>query len=99
MFTDAWFDLLTAHRGGDLLISAATAIFGEIPIAVVLATIAAKLLRERPPASTPMQTSHPLVLAYPSATGAQADAPVAVPVPVPRRRRPAATDTFRRMTR
>ncbi len=34
LICDAWFDLLTAHRGGDLLVSAATALFGEIPIAV-----------------------------------------------------------------
>jgi hypothetical protein len=45
LLCDAWFDLLTAHRGGGLLVSATTAVFGEIPIAIVMAGIAAKLLR------------------------------------------------------
>ncbi len=45
LICDAWFDLLTAHRGGDLLVSAATALFGDIPIAVVLAAISTRLLR------------------------------------------------------
>lgn len=45
LLCDAWFDLLTAHRGGGLLASATTAVFGEIPIAIVMAGIAAKLLR------------------------------------------------------
>jgi hypothetical protein len=45
LLCDAWFDLLTAHRGGDLLVSAATALFGEIPIATVLAAMSVRLLR------------------------------------------------------
>jgi hypothetical protein len=45
LLCDAWFDLLTAHRGGGLLVSATTAVFGEIPIAIVMAVIAARLLR------------------------------------------------------
>jgi hypothetical protein len=45
LMCDAWFDLLTAHRGGDLLVSTVTAVFGEIPIAIVLAAIATRLLR------------------------------------------------------
>ena len=92
MFTDAWFDLLTAHRGGDLLISAATAVFGEIPIAIVLATIAAKLLRAQPAAVTPTQRSHRLVIAYAPAPEIHADVAASVP-PLrsgPGRRRPSA---------
>ena len=46
LLTDAWFDLLTAHHGGDLIVSAATAVFGEIPTAVFMARIAARLLRD-----------------------------------------------------
>jgi hypothetical protein len=45
LMCDAWFDLLTAHRGGDLLMSTVTAVFGEIPIAIVLAAISTRLLR------------------------------------------------------
>jgi hypothetical protein len=45
LICDAWFDLLTAHRGGDLLVSTATALFGEIPLAVLLAAISTRLLR------------------------------------------------------
>lgn len=45
LLCDAWFDLLTAHRGGDLLVSTLTALFGEIPIAIVLATMSTRLLR------------------------------------------------------
>ena len=45
LFCDAWFDLLTAHRGPDLTVSAVTAVFGEIPIAIGLAVIATRLLR------------------------------------------------------
>jgi hypothetical protein len=45
LLCDAWFDLLTAHRGSDLLVSAATAIFGEIPLAVLLGVTAMRLLR------------------------------------------------------
>jgi hypothetical protein len=45
LLCDAWFDLLTAHRGGDLLVSTITALFGEIPIAIVLAAMSTRLLR------------------------------------------------------
>jgi hypothetical protein len=54
LMCDAWFDLLTAHRGGDLLVSTITALFGEIPIAIGLAAMSTRLLRAslRMPAST-----------------------------------------------
>jgi hypothetical protein len=45
LLCDVWFDLLTAHGGKDLLVSIITALFGEIPIAILLAAIAARLLR------------------------------------------------------
>jgi hypothetical protein len=45
LLCDAWFDLLTAHRGGDLLISTMTALFGEIPLAIGLAAMSTRLLR------------------------------------------------------
>ena len=34
LLSDAWFDVLTAHGGHDLLLSAMSALFGEIPAAV-----------------------------------------------------------------
>jgi putative effector of murein hydrolase LrgA (UPF0299 family) len=54
LLCDAWFDVLTAHRGGDLLISTMTALFVEIPIAIGLAAMSTRLLRAgmRMPAST-----------------------------------------------
>lgn len=42
---DAWFDVLTAHGGGSLLVSATTALFGEIPIAILMGCIATRLMR------------------------------------------------------
>jgi hypothetical protein len=45
LLCDAWFDLLMAQSGNDLLVSTVTAVFGEIPIAILLAAIAARLLR------------------------------------------------------
>jgi hypothetical protein len=65
LLCDAWFDLLTAHRGGGLLVSATTAVFGEIPIAFVMAVIAARLLRanaQAAQAATPSQRA-PVTLA------------------------------------
>ena len=79
MFSDAWFDLLTAHRGGDILVSAATAIFGEIPIGIVLAMIAAKLLRAAQPATTSRRDSRIVVTVYPSATEIYGVATLPVP--------------------
>jgi hypothetical protein len=49
LLSDAWFDVLTAHGGRDLLVSAATALLGEIPGAVVLAAISIRLLRANAP--------------------------------------------------
>lgn len=49
LLCDAWFDLLTAHVGVCLLVSAVTAVFGELPIAAVMARISARLLRANAP--------------------------------------------------
>jgi hypothetical protein len=51
LLCDAWFDLLSAHGSG-LLVSASTALFGEIPLAIVMAAIAARLMRAYIPVST-----------------------------------------------
>jgi hypothetical protein len=45
LLCDAWFDLLMAHHGGYLIVSTVTALFGEIPIAIVLAETSTRLLR------------------------------------------------------
>jgi hypothetical protein len=45
LLSDAWFDMLTAHRGADLLVSAVTAMFGEVPVAIMLAATSTRLLR------------------------------------------------------
>jgi hypothetical protein len=60
LLCDAWFDVLTAHGGRDLLVSAATALFGEIPGAVVLAAISIRLLRANAAfvPQTPPETTH-----------------------------------------
>jgi hypothetical protein len=71
LLCDAWFDLLTAHRGGGLLVSATTAVFGEIPIAIVMAGIAAKLLRANAQA------------ARDAASGSQVKSLWRTPLPVP----------------
>jgi hypothetical protein len=60
LLCDAWFDVLTAHGGRDLLVSAATALLGEIPGAVVLAAISIRLLRANAPfrAADGLGTTH-----------------------------------------
>jgi len=42
---DAWFDVLTAAAGDDTLQAYAAALLGEVPIAIVLAAIAAWAVR------------------------------------------------------
>jgi putative effector of murein hydrolase LrgA (UPF0299 family) len=60
LLCDAWFDLLTAHRGGDLLVSTLTALFGEIPIAIGLAAMSTRLLRAGMRISAGTQDSAPV---------------------------------------
>ncbi len=44
LLCDAWFDILTAHRGHCLMVSIATAILAELPIAILLGLISVRLL-------------------------------------------------------
>jgi hypothetical protein len=45
LLCDAWFDIVTAHGGRCLAMSVATAVFAEIPIAVLLGLVSVRLLR------------------------------------------------------
>jgi hypothetical protein len=45
LLCDAWFDVVTAHSGRCLDLSITTAVFGEIPIAVLLGLVSVRLLR------------------------------------------------------
>ena len=44
LLCDAWFDVITAHSGRCLVLSITTAVFGEIPIGVLLGLISIRLL-------------------------------------------------------
>jgi hypothetical protein len=45
LLCDAWFDIVTAHGGRCLMVSIGTAIFAELPIAILLGLISVRLLR------------------------------------------------------
>jgi hypothetical protein len=45
LLCDAWFDIVTAHSGRCLILSVITAVFAEIPIAMLLGLISVRLLR------------------------------------------------------
>jgi hypothetical protein len=45
LFCDAWFDVSTAHGGRCLLLSITTAVFGEIPIGILLGLLSVRLQR------------------------------------------------------
>lgn len=45
LLCDAWFDILTAHPGRCMILSIATAMFAELPVAILLGVIAIELLR------------------------------------------------------
>jgi hypothetical protein len=45
LLCDAWFDIVTAHSGRCLVLSLITAVFAEIPIAVLLGVVSVRLLR------------------------------------------------------
>ena len=45
LVVDAWFDIVTDSSTGDLVISALTAVFGELPLAALLFAGALRLLR------------------------------------------------------
>jgi hypothetical protein len=44
LLTDVWFDVLTAGPRNDLLVSIATAVFGNIPLAILLVVVAYRLI-------------------------------------------------------
>jgi hypothetical protein len=44
LLTDVWFDVLTASPRNDLLVSIATAVFGNIPLATLLLVVAYRLI-------------------------------------------------------
>jgi hypothetical protein len=44
LLCDAWFDLLTANGHRDLIVSAASALFGELPLATMLILISIRAL-------------------------------------------------------
>jgi hypothetical protein len=44
LVTDVWFDVLTAGTRSDLLVSIATAVFGNIPLAILLVVVAYRLI-------------------------------------------------------
>ena len=45
LFSDAWFDVLSASSRSDLLISLASAVFAEVPLGIFLMLICRRLLR------------------------------------------------------
>jgi hypothetical protein len=44
LLTDVWFDVLTAAPRDNLLVSIATAVFGNIPLAILLVVVAYRLI-------------------------------------------------------
>jgi hypothetical protein len=44
LLTDVWFDVLTAAPRNDLLVSIGTAVFGNIPLAILLIMVAHRLI-------------------------------------------------------
>jgi hypothetical protein len=52
LLCDAWFDIVTAHNGRCLVMSVATAVLAEIPIAVLLGLVSVRLLRANQRAGT-----------------------------------------------
>jgi hypothetical protein len=45
LLCDAWFDILTAHPGRCMILSVATAVFAELPVAILLGLTSIELLR------------------------------------------------------
>jgi hypothetical protein len=57
LLCDAWFDIVTAHSGRCLAMSVATAVFAEIPIAVLLGLVSVRLRRANQRAVLGTETS------------------------------------------
>ncbi|CAK7280315.1 membrane hypothetical protein [Streptomyces misionensis JCM 4497] len=47
LFTDAWFDVMTARHGGELALALGTAVTAELPLAVCCALLAVRGFRKR----------------------------------------------------
>jgi hypothetical protein len=45
LLCDTWFDIVTAHPGRCMILSVATGVFAEVPIAILLAVTSIQLLR------------------------------------------------------
>ncbi len=45
LLCDAWFDIVTVHSGRCLVLSLITALFAEVPIALLLGVVSVRLLR------------------------------------------------------
>jgi hypothetical protein len=57
---DAWFDLFTANGHRQLIVSAATALFGELPLAVMLSLLSVRALRVVARAARAMEQNAPV---------------------------------------
>ncbi len=60
LLCDAWFDLLTANGHRDLIVSAASALFGELPLATMLILISIRALRVGARAARALEQEAPL---------------------------------------
>jgi hypothetical protein len=60
LLCDAWFDLLTANGHRDLIVSAASALFGELPLATMLILISIRALRVGARAARALEQNAPL---------------------------------------
>ncbi|HEV3212023.1 MAG TPA: hypothetical protein VGZ03_01365 [Acidimicrobiales bacterium] len=89
LLCDAWFDVVTAHGGRCLLLSVATALGAEIPMATLLGLIAIRLLygsdvvarrsTEARPAGSAGTTGHPRARGLVAARGYAPSLPRAEP--------------------
>ena len=60
LLCDAWFDLFTANGHRQLIVSAATALFGELPLAVMLSLLSVRALRVGARATRAMEQNAPV---------------------------------------
>ena len=60
LLCDAWFDLLTAHGHRQFILSAATALFGELPLAAMLCLVSIRALRMAGRAARGLEQSAPV---------------------------------------
>ncbi len=60
LLCDAWFDLLTANGHGQLIVSAVTALCGELPLAAILCLVSIRALRMAGRAASGLGQSAPV---------------------------------------